>query len=481
MTRIDHSKKRAEGVILDVMASNTRGRWSRHLPRGVPLPETEWRARHRLIIAVLTFHLPALLTYGLLVRNPPLVTAAQLAVIALLLGLAAARGGRLRQSLAATLGLMSCSAILVAMSHGVSVAHFHFFVMTILVALYQDWRPFGTAFVFVLTEQIAVGMLSFSSVSEHGDGGLGNVASLALMHGAFIAAAGAVLMVFWSYSGRASAREEIYRIQLLDTEMGAIARMREAGQMREDLISSVSHEFRTPLTAINGVVATLRSQGDRIPPDVRDSLLAGLAEHGRRLSRLLEDMLSAASAAVSEPTAVADVTTTLLNAGKQSRVTASAASGLVAVTSPDTLEHLVAALVRHGVDHVRAGRPIRLEAFAEGSEAVIILRYTSDAESAECPIRLLEPFASRESAETGRPSSLDLYLARRLAEVNDGRVEAAVDGTAVTVTVRLRGLRAMRTTALDPRDSPAARPVVDQPVSEQPACDQPAGASSGKR
>jgi signal transduction histidine kinase len=412
----------------------------------VPLPETEWRSRHRLIVAVLALHLPSLLAYSLVTRSPPLTTAAELAAIAAFLVLAVVRGGRVRQSLSATLGLMSCSATLVAMSHGMSVAHFHFFVMTILVALYQDWRPFVTAFVFVVTEQLAVGTLSFGRVSDNGAGSLREAALLALMHGAFIAAAGAVLMVFWGYSARSSAREETYRMQLLDTEMGAIARMREAGQMREDLISSVSHEFRTPLTAINGVVSTLRTQGDRIPPDVRDSLLDGLADHGRRLSRLLEDMLAAASAAVSEPTAVADLTTTLVTAGRQARVQSTAAPGLVAVTSQDTLDHLVAALVRHGLDHVRAGRPIRLEGLADGAEVVIVLRYTSDAESAECPARLLEPFASRESAETGRPISLDLYLARRLAEVNDGRVHAAVDGTAVTVTLHLRGLRAMQGT-----------------------------------
>lgn len=423
-------------------APNSRRWWSRHLPGGVALPETEWRARHRLIVCVLAFHLPALFAYGILTRNALLTTIAESAVIAVLLVVAAVPGGRARQSLAATLGLMSSSAVLVAMSHGVSVAHFHFFVMTILVALYQDWRPFVTAFVFVVAEQLTVGMLSFSSVSEHG-GTLRDAALLALMQGAFIAAAGAVLMVFWGYSGRSSAREETYRMQLLDTEMGAISRMREASQMREDLISSVTHEFRTPLTAINGVVTTLRTQGDRIPPEVRDSLLAGLAEHGRRLSRLLEDMLAAASAAVSEPTAVADLSAALAAAGAAPRVEATAAPGLVAVTSQDTLSHLLGALVRHGLDHARAGRPIRLEGRGEGGEVLIVLRYVSDADLAECPIRLLEPFASRESAATGRPISLDLYLARRLAEVNDGHVQAAVDGTAVTVTVRLRGLRAM--------------------------------------
>jgi hypothetical protein len=74
---------------------------------------------------------------------------------------------------------------------------------------------------------------------------------------------------------------------------------------------------------------------------------------------------------------------------------------------------------------------------------LIRLRYVSDADTAECPNRLLEPFASRESAEHGRPISLDLYLARRLAEVNDGSAQAVVDeDNAVTITVRLPRFRA---------------------------------------
>jgi len=421
----------------------TNRAWWRRLPRGVPLPQSEWRSRHLLITSVLAFHVPALLLAGLLTDQALVVTLGQVSLIAVLVVLAAVRGGRVRRSLAATVGLLTCSAVLVAMSDGMSEAHFYFFVMLIFVALYQDWRPFVAAFLYVLLEQILVGTLLFQRAYSEGGGGSQEAAVLALVHGSFILAAGAVLVVFWGWSERSHAREESYRIQLMDTEMGAIARMREAGQMREDLMTSVSHEFRTPLTAIRGVVATLRSQGERIKPEVRDSLLAGIAAHEQRLSRLLEDMLAAASASMTDPTAAADVSAVLQAAKQPPHVEVASEPGLMAALSPTTLEQLVAAMIRHGRDHVLDGGPIRLQGRGEDAEALVVLCYVTDALTVECPKRLLEPFASRESAETGRPISLDLYLARRLAEVHDGRMEAAVDGSEVTVTAHFRALPAM--------------------------------------
>ncbi len=434
--------------------------WWRRVPRGVPLPEAEWRSRHRLIITVLAFHIPALWIAALLTDRPLIEILGQVGVVALLFVLAAVPGGRVRRSLAATLGLLTCAAVLVVISDGMSEAHFYFFVMLIFVALYQDWRPFCVAFLYVLLEQILIGTWVLQRAFGEGGGGSQEAAVLALVHGVFIVAAGAVLVVFWGWSERSHAREETYRIQLMDTEMGAITRLREAGQMREDLMTSVTHEFRTPLTAIRGVVATLRSQGERITPEVRASLLDGLAEHEQRLSRLLENMLAAASASMTDPMAAADVSAALAAVDGQPQLTATATPGLMAGISPATLEQLVAALIRHGRGHARDGGPIHLEGRADGMDALVVLRYTTDASTAECPKRLLEPFASRESAETGRPISLDLYLARRLAEVHDGRMEAEVEGSTVMVTAHFRRLPALPVDASDPAtEQPAQRPA----------------------
>lgn len=57
--------------------------------------------------------------------------------------------GRRFCATAASVGLVSCSAILVHISGGNIEMHFHFFVMVAVITLYQDWVPFLFAIAFV--------------------------------------------------------------------------------------------------------------------------------------------------------------------------------------------------------------------------------------------------------------------------------------------------------------------------------------------
>lgn len=62
-------------------------------------------------------------------------------------------------------------------------------------------------------------------------------------------------------------------------------------QMRSSLLSAVSHDLRTPLASITGAASTLRSQGERLPPETRDELLESISEETERLSRLVGNLL----------------------------------------------------------------------------------------------------------------------------------------------------------------------------------------------
>ena len=56
-------------------------------------------------------------------------------------------GGRRAQSLVVTVGLLSCSALLVHITGGLNQSYFHFFVMVAALSLYEDWLPFAIAVV----------------------------------------------------------------------------------------------------------------------------------------------------------------------------------------------------------------------------------------------------------------------------------------------------------------------------------------------
>jgi two-component system sensor histidine kinase KdpD len=62
-------------------------------------------------------------------------------------------------------------------------------------------------------------------------------------------------------------------------------------EMRSSLLSAVSHDLRTPLASITGAASSLRSQGEKLPPEVRQELLDSIAEEAERLSRLVSNLL----------------------------------------------------------------------------------------------------------------------------------------------------------------------------------------------
>ncbi len=65
----------------------------------------------------------------------------------------------------------------------------------------------------------------------------------------------------------------------------------QAEELRSSLLSTVSHDLRTPLASITGAASTLRSQEDKLPPETRRELLDSISEEAERLGRLVRNLL----------------------------------------------------------------------------------------------------------------------------------------------------------------------------------------------
>ena len=83
---------------------------------------------------------------------------------------------------AASFGLITCSAILVHLWTGYIEAHFHFFVMVGVLTLYQAWVPFLVAIAYVVLHHGLVGVLAPASVYNH-PGAVAQPWKWALIHG----------------------------------------------------------------------------------------------------------------------------------------------------------------------------------------------------------------------------------------------------------------------------------------------------------
>ena len=169
----------------------------RSLPAGGSLPESAWKARHRGIVALLWLHVPAVVLFGLAVGVNP----AHAALEALPIASAAFLARRLcdhrtASTIVASVGLMTCSAVLVHLSGGVIEAHFHFFVMVGVVVLYQEWWPFLIAIAYVVLHHGVMGALFPGDVYNHA-AAVNGPWKWAGIHGAFILAMSVAGVLAW--------------------------------------------------------------------------------------------------------------------------------------------------------------------------------------------------------------------------------------------------------------------------------------------
>jgi two-component system sensor histidine kinase KdpD len=67
----------------------------------------------------------------------------------------------------------------------------------------------------------------------------------------------------------------------------------ETERLRNALLSSVSHDFRTPLTAIVGSAGTLLQKGSNLDKRQTRELLENIQSEGDHLSRLVQNLLEA--------------------------------------------------------------------------------------------------------------------------------------------------------------------------------------------
>jgi two-component system sensor histidine kinase KdpD len=78
---------------------------------------------------------------------------------------------------------------------------------------------------------------------------------------------------------------------LLADEAHATQIAMETEKLRSSLLSSVSHDLRTPLAAITGAASSLVETGHRLTPETRRELLDTIGDEAGRLNRLVHDLL----------------------------------------------------------------------------------------------------------------------------------------------------------------------------------------------
>ncbi len=187
------------------------------LPEGNTLDDEAFAERHRLLRVLLGLHVPALAAFALLQGVSPAGAAAAVVLPAVCVFAASLFGTRRVQALFTTAGLLWCSAALVHLSGGMVEAHFHFFVVVGLVALYQDWPPFLAAVGFSVLSNGAAGLIDSDAVYNH-PAGQANPLLWAGIEGVALVAASGAQVLFWRLTERSQAKAAALAADLVYAE-----------------------------------------------------------------------------------------------------------------------------------------------------------------------------------------------------------------------------------------------------------------------
>jgi two-component system phosphate regulon sensor histidine kinase PhoR len=215
-----------------------------------------------------------------------------------------------------------------------------------------------------------------------------------------------------------------------------VTELRRLERVRQDFVANVSHEFKTPLTAIQGFAETLLSGAIDDPKNNR-RFLGIVREHAVRLARLTDDLLRLARIEAGKlevqllPVNVLDMvagcaeTASLKASQKQISIEVDLEREIPSMRGDaGLLRDVLQNLIDNAIQYTPPGGKIQVSAIAKAHEIVITVADTGIGIPLADQERIFERFyrvdaaRSREAGGTG----LGLSIAKHIVEVHGGRL-----------------------------------------------------------
>lgn len=234
---------------------------------------------------------------------------------------------------------------------------------------------------------------------------------------------------------------------------GAFAVLTQTLERRADYIRSfaahVSHEFKTPLTAIQGAVELLQEHAESMSREEREHFLSNLHKDAARLGRLVQrlldlaraDMMVTGTGAVDAAALVNQIVTRYRDQGMHITVTRTSALPRVAIAQ-ETLDAILSNLIDNARQHGGDGVHVSLHLDTCRHPPVQLVMTVVDDGPGISPAnatRIFEPFFTTARRRGG--TGMGLVIVKSLLAAHQGHIELAGSSTGAAFRVFLPALR----------------------------------------
>lgn len=230
------------------------------------------------------------------------------------------------------------------------------------------------------------------------------------------------------------------------------AALRTSDALRRQMMADVSHELKTPLTAMRGYIETLRMPEVVLDEDRRNRYFETIDRETRRLERIVKDLLDLAryehGGVVLQPR-VFDIERLFQNVvGRHEREAQKRGVAIrihvaehadQVVADPDRIEQAIENLVGNALRHTPAGGAITLTATQAGGAVTLSVSDTGRGIVPEHLPHVFERFykvdTARASESTG--SGLGLSITKAITERHGGTIGVTSEPGRTTFTILL--------------------------------------------
>jgi signal transduction histidine kinase len=226
--------------------------------------------------------------------------------------------------------------------------------------------------------------------------------------------------------------------RLLIEEREKIALLQETDRLKSDFVATVSHELKTPLTAIIGAAKTVGRRGGHMSPEEHAKFMEMIERQGTRLLRLVEDVLDTSRIESGGPhlrreqvdlrrvaeNVIEDLSNTHVGAGREV-VLLTRPEHPRAWGDPTALQQVLGNLVENALKYSDDGSQVVVSVTETATESILQVSDEGQGISPEQIRTIFDRFRQADSTPSRGVGGfgLGLYIVKNLVATHRGDVE----------------------------------------------------------